>query len=172
MRRTTRSILFAVLAGAAAGCGDIPKLDVSLQFTDKNVEAATRQLMFVVREVAKSGNPCDPLWGTNRPNLAERAWLVGYPNANDLVAAPIAPGSYTLFVYSYAATLDKNCSSDADCAASTIGPRCRDIGGFEKACLADGTTVKPISGGCTAANVDVPTSDAPTVIPMKRPGST
>jgi hypothetical protein len=164
------SALSAALLCLAAGCGDVPRLDVRLHYGDPALDAATRKLMFVVRAVPMSGDPCSPLWTDRSPGLPERAWLVDYPARNDLVAAPLDVGVYTIFVYAYANDLDdRTCQADSDCANSTVGNSCGDIGGAQRSCIPSGSAVSPIAGGCAGGSVG--DSSTLLVIPVdKNPG--
>jgi hypothetical protein len=98
--------LFAGLLFSSAlfGCGDLGNVDVSLTFSDSAMQAATRRLLFIVREVPKSGTGCEALWTMQSNGLAESRSVIDYPNRNDVVAAPVKLSQYprlTLLVYAY-----------------------------------------------------------------------
>ena len=85
------------LSPALTGCGDVARLEVDLRFPSTDVQEQIQQLLFVVRQAAPAGDPCDPLWGTAPASLGQYARLVNYPNSSDLVVAPLKTDRYTVF---------------------------------------------------------------------------
>ena len=94
------------------------------------------------------------LWGPQPVGLAEFSRLVDYPNRNDVVAAPLDVGTYTLLVYSYTTDLDQLCEADEDCGDSEVGNLCREIGADKKACVSDNAGLIPLVGGCAEGTID------------------
>ncbi len=155
-----RSAPLAVAALLAAGCGDVARLEVDLRFPSAEVQEQVQQLLFVVRQAAASGDPCDPLWGTAPSNLGQYAKLVNYPNSADLVVAPLKADTYTLFVYGMPSRLDVLCEADDECTSSGIGAVCRPIAGGQRACMAAGDAVETLIGGCGQATIEEAASSA------------
>ena len=130
------------------GCGDVSRLKVTLRFPDVDTSEATRQLLFVIREPTREGDPCDALWGDQPGELAEYTSLVPYPNRTDLVAAPLDVGQYTIMVYGYGTALDRLCDADEKCETSTMGKFCRPVGGGKNGCVSADAPLEPLAGGC------------------------
>lgn len=139
---------------AAVGCGDVARLEVDLRFPPGDVQEQVQQLLFVVRQAAESGDPCEPLWGAAPANLGQYARLVNYPNGADLVVAPLKVDRYTVFVYGMTSRLDILCEADTDCASSLVGSACRPIAGGQRACLPPTESAQTLVGGCGQDSVD------------------
>lgn len=146
-------LLLLTSALLLTSCGDIARMKVDLRFPDEDTRQSTQQLLFLVREPPQSGEPCAALWGQPPSGLGEYVRLIDYPNAQDVLAAPLRPGLYSLFVYALPARLDVLCDGDEDCVASAIGPSCRQLAGGQRACLPASGVVEPIVGGCTGGSV-------------------
>lgn len=146
--------LVLLVAALAQGCGDVSRLVVTLRFPDADTSSATQQLMFIVREPAE-GDPCEALWGEHPTGLKEFTRLVDYPNRNDVVAAPLDVGRYTVFVYSYGTRLDRLCQEDADCETSTVGGKCRAVGADKRACVSGEAGLVPLAAACSGGLVAV-----------------
>jgi hypothetical protein len=149
-----RRLLFTVLlALVLASCGDIARTKVDLRFPDGDTRESTQQLLFIVREPVSSGDPCSALWGPPPSGLGEYARLVDYPNPADVLAAPLQPGTYTMFAYGLPARLDVLCDSDDKCKSSSVGESCKDVSGGQRACLPGSGSIQPIVGGCAGGEV-------------------
>lgn len=135
-----------LLGGLLLGCGDVARMEVELLFPP-DVQARVQQLLVVVREPAPSGDPCEPLWGNPPGNLGQYVRLVDYPNAADIVAAPLKTGRYTVFIYALEARFDALCENDSDCVVSAVGPSCQALPGGQRACM-PAATARAIAGGC------------------------
>lgn len=170
VRRSSRLLLASLASVAAAGCGDVARLEVDLRFPSADVQEQIQQLLFVVRQAAASGDPCDPLWGTVPSNLGQYARLVNYPNSGDLVVAPLKVDRYTVFVYGMPTRLDVLCEADADCAGSGIGTACRSIAGGQRACMAADDEVDTLVGGCGQDAIDNSTTNQLLVVLEPPPG--
>src|SRR2546421_716565 len=106
LTNTVRTSFLLLSLAAISGCGDLGNVNVKLTFPNDGgaTEAATRRLVFIVREVPKAGSGCDLLWSTAPTSLAENRTVMDYPNRNDLVAAPVKLSEYpklTLLVYAH-----------------------------------------------------------------------
>lgn len=135
----TRCLLGALFAGLLAGCGDLGSVDVKLMFPDEATQASTRRLLFVVREVPKTGSGCAALWSSDPTGLAETRSLIDYPNRNDVLAAPVRLAQYpalTFLVYAH---------PSRDIASST-----------------------PIAGGCEETKID-PNATTDVLLTLERP---
>lgn len=151
--KALRSVIAGTACAAAlaalVGCNDVPRLQLAAEIPDPDLKLATQQLLFIAREPpATGGNPCSVLWSEPPTELAQLARLIDYPNAQDVVAAPLDVGNYTVFVYALSSRFDRLCATDADCADSAVGPSCRALEGGQKACFADTTSVRTLAGGC------------------------
>lgn len=133
---------------ATAACGDVARLKVDLRFPDVGMQESIQQLLFVAREPPTSGDPCAPLWGTPPSGLGQYARLIDYPNPEDIVAAPLKPGTYTMFIYGFGSRIDTICQGDSECSTSAVGPSCRVIAGGQRGCLPQNASLRPLGGGC------------------------
>lgn len=130
----------------AAACGDVDHMELELRFADPAVEAATRQLLFVVRQPVPSGESCGALWGPIPPMLGETARLVDYPNREDILVVPLESKPYTVFAYAYPERL-----SGLACASSESCPSdwsCQPVDGGQRACVPDGVSSRSLAGAC------------------------
>jgi hypothetical protein len=130
----------ALLLLAALGCGDIGNVRIDVDFPSDETELRTRALVFVVREVPKSGEGCANLWRDQPMGLAEVRSIVEYPNRTDLVAAPVKLSIYpklTLLVYAYPS---------------------RDV-----------TASNPIAGGCMETPIDAESTQDVVIMLEPRP---
>lgn len=130
----------------AAACGNVDRMEVDLRFADPAIEAATRQLLIVVRQPAPSGDSCGALWGAIPAGLGETARLVDYPNREDVLVVPLESNPYTLFAYAYPERL-----AGLPCSGSDICPAdwsCQPVDGGQRACVPDGTSPRALAGGC------------------------
>lgn len=125
----------------AVGCGDLGAVEVKLMFPDDATRASTRRLVFVTRDVAKTGgDPCATLWSGPPNTLAERRVAVDYPNRSDILAAAVDLNKYpklTILVYAHPG---------------------KDV------------TQPPIAGGCQTVAVDPNNTTRIEVKLTKRPG--
>jgi tetrahydromethanopterin S-methyltransferase subunit B len=165
-----RRLVVATSLLLAAGCGDVARLEVDLRFPSGDVQEQIQQLLFVVRQAAESGDPCDPLWGTAPANLGQYARLVNYPNAADLVVAPLKVDRYTVFVYGLPTRLDVLCEEDADCTSSGVGTACRAIAGGQRACMPPEAEVDTLAGCCGQNVVEASATNQLLVVLEPPPG--
>ncbi|MCK6550109.1 hypothetical protein L6R52_30015 [Myxococcota bacterium] len=101
---TLRALLGSLsLCAVLAGCGDVGNVSVNLAFSDPALEAATRRILFVVREEPIAGGGCDAIWSDEPTGLAETRGLMDYPNKNDVLAVAVALSKYPMLsVFAYA----------------------------------------------------------------------
>lgn len=124
--RTIAPVLLAGSLLASAGCGDIGRVVLDVDFASEDLELRTRSLEVVVRESAPSAMGCARLWDTTPSGLAEDRQVIPYPNRVDVRASPVDLDRYpvlTLLVYAF---------------PSAEGP----------------DTSSPVAGGCTELTVD------------------
>lgn len=121
-------------------------MEVELRFADPEIEAVTRQLLFVVRQPAPTGDSCGALWGAIPAGLGETARLVDYPNREDVLVVPLESNPYTLFAYAYPERLTGvPCTSSEGCPADWS---CAEVDGGQRACVPEGTSPRSLAGGC------------------------
>lgn len=157
------------LFALAVACGDVSRLEVDLIFPDSTTQSATQQLLVVSRTPKTDGTSCDALWRRDPSNLGEYVSLIGYPNRNALVAAPLAPDDYTVLVYALPQPVTTLCKKDEQCAGTTPAMSCRPLEGGQSACLPAGTTLSAIAGGCSGGIVTQDLVTAMTVTLEKAP---
>lgn len=77
-----------------SGCGGIDAIRLRLAFPDDETQAATQAVLLVVHAPANStDSACDTLWSVDPMTYPNRS-ILEYPNANDVLAAPIALKPY------------------------------------------------------------------------------
>jgi hypothetical protein len=126
------------------------KLKLMLHFPDAATDAATKQLLIIIRERPTSSAGCADLWSKNASTWREGASLIEAPFKGQSVLSPVSQGAYLMLVYTLSTVHDLLCQTDEWCETSTAGPHCAPLWGGVPICSAETADASKsiIAGGC------------------------